>query len=177
LRPIWRACIGVVTAGSIVAGVPAVAMAQGGGPDVTRAPALSGLAQVGTRLDATGATWTGRSPLTATYVWLRCENASLWSCQITDAARVPYYLVTANDLGKRLRVMLSVSNRYGTDYAWSSATPAVTAAPPPPPPTPPPAATPVPTPIPVVVPQPTAPTVVPTPAAEVPARMMRPAPR
>ena len=168
MRPIWRAFIGVLTGGVLLAATPAVAMAQRGEPEITSAPTLAGLAQVGQRLDATGASWTSPWPVTVEYIWLRCDSESPWSCDIAEAPRQPSYTVMGGDLGKRIRVVVAVSSRDGTDYAWSEPTAAVTAAPPPPP-------APLPAPAPVPVPAPSVPAA-PAPATSVPPRMMRPAP-
>jgi hypothetical protein len=174
---IWRVVLGVAV--TAVLAVPSSAAAQSGRADVTRAPSVTGVAQVGQRLQATGATWTGRQPLTATYVWLRCDSDSLWDCRFANTPSGTSYTVTAADLGKRLRVVLTVENRDGRDYAWSASTAVVAAAPPPvPTPTPTPVPTPDPAPVPAPAPvaAPVAPAAPSPAAADVRLRTMRPAP-
>ena len=139
MRPIWRACLAVILGSAVLAIVPAAAVAQqgGGGPNITRAPALSGVAQVGKRIDALGATWTGRPPFSASYTWLRCDSDSLWSCSfIENVPQTTSYTVCPADLGKRLRVVLVVTDRDDRAYAWSAASSVVAAAPAPTPPVP-----------------------------------------
>jgi hypothetical protein len=183
-----RALIGAVAMALLA--VPATAAADHGDgdrdrdgedqrPEIWRAPSVSGVAQVGERLRAHGAAWSGRSPLTVRYFWLRCDGISLWDCSVDDAVESTSYLVSSGDVGKRLRAVVLVSNRDGTAYAWSEPTAAVTAAPPPPPP--PPLETEPPTPA-ITPPAPVAePPQSPTPGTPAPRvqrrpRMMRPAP-
>jgi hypothetical protein len=163
--PTRRAWIGLAMAALAPWATPAVATADE--PEITRWPSLSGSALVGGRLDAVGASWRGWPPSTASWGWLRCDTDSLWSCQIVDGAASPSYTLTPADLGKRLRVLLRVSNRDGSAYAWSSASPAVAAPPPPPVTTPAPVPQAAPPPPPVVAP--------PAPEAIAPKRM-RPEP-
>jgi hypothetical protein len=168
LGPIRRAWIALAMAALASAATPPVASADD--PEITRAPTLSGSALVGGRLDAVEASWRGWPAPTATWGWLRCDTDSLWSCQIVEGAATPSYTVTSADLGKRLRVLLRVSNRDGSDWAWSSASVAVAAPPPP-------AATPTPVPTPVTQAAPPPPPVVVPPAPEaIPLKLMRPEP-
>jgi hypothetical protein len=171
LRPIWRAWTALIAAGTALAALPAGAVAQEDEPEIERVP-LAGLAQVGQRLDVYGAEWTGSPPFTASYRW--CDTGNWWICQIVGPPGEPFYDVTDQDLGKRLRVQLTVRNAHGEDDEWSKWSAAVVAAPPLPPPTP------TPTPLPAPAPSPL-PAAAPTPApeeeadAEAPPRMMRPA--
>lgn len=170
--PIRRAWIGLAMAALASAVTPAVAAADD--PVIERAPRLVGSAVVGARLDAVDARWRGFPTPTASWSWLRCDTDSLWSCQMVEGAASPFYTVTSTDLGKRMRVLLRVSNRDGSAWSWSSATVPVTAAAPPPP-----VATPTPTPTPPPVPQaaPPPPVVVAPPAPEAIApKLMRPEP-
>ena len=158
-----RASIGLAMAALALTVTPAVASADE--PDITRAPTLSGSSLVGGRLDALGASWQGWPPATASWVWLRCDTDSLWSCDGIDGAIASWYTVASADLGTRLRAVLIVSNRDGRDYAWTAASAPVTAPPPP-------VVTPQPAPPPVVIP------VVPAPVvpAAAPPKLMRPEP-
>jgi hypothetical protein len=167
-----RALIGLATAVVVMAVAPSGAAAQSRAPDITTGPSMAGAAVVGELLEAVGATWTGRS-VTVTWLWLRCDSESLMSCRAIPGAAGQSYTVGTADVGKRLRALVMVSNRDGTDYAWTSAT-SVIAAPAPPPP----AVTPqpLPSPPPVVAPPVPAPPAVVTPEAVAPPRMMRPAP-
>ena len=171
LGPIGRAWIGLIVAALVSAALPAAASADhSDDPEITRAPALSGSALVGSRLDAVGASWRGRPTLSVNWRWLRCDHPVDWrSCRLIDREWSSSYTVSASDLGKRLRVVLWISNRDGDAYALSTASSVVDSPPPPPPPPPPPLVSP-----PVVVP-PVVPAA-PTPQAAAPPRIMRPAP-
>jgi hypothetical protein len=190
LRPIWRAWTALIAAGTALAALPAGAVAQRDAPKITRAPSLAGLAQVGQRLEAYGAAWNGRPPFTTSYRW--CDTGKWLICQLVGPPGEPFYALTDQDLGKKLRVLLTVSNADGQDHEWSAWSAVVVAAPPLPAPTATPTPTPLPTPTPTTTPPPTPtpaslpapaplplPAAVPTPApeeeAKAPPRMMRPA--
>ena len=170
--PIWRASIGLAMAALTSALIPAVAAADR--PGIDRAPRLVGSTLVGGQLTAVDARWRGFPTPTARWIWLRCTTDSLWSCQMVEGAVSTSYTVTSPDIGRRLRVLLYVSNRDGSVWSSSSATVPVTAAAPPPP-----VVTPTPAPAPVV-PQaapPPPPAVVAPPAPEaIPPKLMRPEP-
>ncbi len=159
-------------------GLPASASAQRGGdddpPDVWRAPSIAATTPyVGVRLTSSGAAWSSRWPASVSYLWLRCGSDSLWSCEIVTGQTATTYTLGTRDLGKRIRSVVVVENRDGSDYAWSAPTAIVTAAPPPP------VVTPVPVPVPVPLPVPApAPVTLPSPPAvpAAPLKMMRPAP-
>ena len=180
MRPSWRARArnALIISAVTLVGLPASASAQRGDddpPDVWRAPTIAAATPyVGVRLTATGAAWSSRWPASASYLWLRCGSDSLWSCEIVTGQTASTYTLATRDLGKRIRAVVVVENRDGSDYAWSAPTAVVTSAPPPPPP---PAPAPVPVPAPVVpVPAP-APVPVPSPPAvsTAPLKMMSPA--
>jgi hypothetical protein len=166
--PIRRAWIGLAMAALASALTPTVAAADD--PVIERAPRLVGSALVGARLDAVDARWRGFPTPTASWMWLRCDTQdSLWSCRIIDGAAAPSSTVTSADLGKRLRVLLRVSNRDGSAWTWSSATVAVAAPAPP-------VATPTPTPVPQAAPPPPPVVVAPAAPEAIPPKLMRPEP-
>jgi hypothetical protein len=178
LGPIRRAWIGLTLAAVVAVAAPAAAWGDGSDnrddPEITRDPSLSGSAAVGSRLDASEATWTGRD-VRVYWRWLRCDDASsLESCAMIRGAESTSYTVTAADLGKRLRVLLWVSRGDDYDYAVSPATAPVAAPPPPPPVVAPPVVTPpLASPPPVVLETPALPA---PPAEATPPKRMRPAP-
>jgi hypothetical protein len=127
---------------------------------ITQPPVLTGTAQLGERLTATGAAWfpAGAKP---EWQWLRCANESPRSCRPIPGAGDVVYGVAAGDRGARLRVLLTVSaGRKQRAEALTPASEPVAAAPAPQPPAPPPAPQP-PAPQP---PRPPAPTPAPAPA-------------
>ena len=81
-----------------------------------------GPARVGRPLTATDGTWTGTLPITFTYQWLRCSSTSLTSCATIATGTSKTYLVTAADLGARLRVRVTATNTAGSASAVSGAT-------------------------------------------------------
>jgi hypothetical protein len=158
---------------SLLAGIavmsvgPASAAAQQGHndrPSITRAPKVRGNAVAGQPLEAWDARWQGDWPLSAGYVWLRCDSQSLWSCDVLWSANAATYTLTAADVGKYMRVWLGVSNREGRDDEVSAAIGPVAAPPPPPPSVPAPTPTPDPLPPPPVA-EPAQPVGTPAPAA------------
>ena len=86
-------------------------------PKITSGPAISGEAQVGLALTATG-TWTGSPPPEVTWRWLRCGK----SCSEIRSAASATYVVSASDVGKGIRVQLTVRNKRGSDTKRSDAT-------------------------------------------------------
>jgi hypothetical protein len=132
------------------------------GPDVTAAPSVSGTLKVGQTLDAVGGHWTGPSGTSAYYQWLRCPDAdNVYDCTILSGATASAYKLTADDLGKHMRVALFAVWGREYDYAVSGATGSVAAAAPAPTPMPTPTRTPTATPTPTRAPSP-APTATPT---------------
>ena len=146
-------------------------------PDVYEAPKISGIAQVGKTLTASGGKAHNAWAFTVGYVWLRCTNDSIFSCTPLEEAKSTTYKLGEPEKGYRMRVAYVAHHGNRCDWldrddcAWlpSPATAAVAAAPAPTP-TPAPTATPKPT----VTPAPTPkPTVTPTPTHRRP-RPIRP---
>jgi hypothetical protein len=109
-----------------------IAVAQPAQPPVNRtAPSITGTPQVGQTLTAQEGRWTGTEPITFAYQWQRC-NAQGASCANIAGATAKTYVVTAVDLGDRLRVRVTATNRAGSAVAVSSPTAVVTAVQPPP---------------------------------------------
>jgi hypothetical protein len=91
-------------------------------------PTISGTARNGQTLTAGPGSWTGTQPIAFAYQWQRCDAAGA-AC-VAIAATTPTYTVTAADVGRTLRVVVTASNSGGTSApASSSATAVVTDAP------------------------------------------------
>ncbi|MDQ3645041.1 MAG: hypothetical protein M3356_05995 [Actinomycetota bacterium] len=90
-------------------------------PSNTSAPEITGVAQEGQTLSASQGTWTGTSPITYSYEWLRCTA----TCAPTGITATTYAL-TAADAESRLKVVVTATNAAGS--AVASATSAVVAA-------------------------------------------------
>jgi hypothetical protein len=113
-----------IAAAAIAAGV---ASARGAaGPTNTSAPTITGVALTGNTLQASPGTW-NPADVTVAYRWLRCDPAggddsSDKTCSTIDGATRQTYTVASADIGKRIRVRVSASNRGGTTEATSAAT-------------------------------------------------------
>lgn len=117
----------VALAAALSAGA-AQARAAATAPGVTTAPAVAGAAQVGSTLTATTGSWTGDSPITYSFTWLRC-NASGGSCAGIAGATSQSYLVSAADLAATLRVSVVAVNSAGAAASVSAPTAAIASAP------------------------------------------------
>jgi hypothetical protein len=111
-------------------------------PRNTFLPFISGTMAVGQSLFASLGGWTGTSPIAYAYEWLRCGTdggtSSGSGCTAIAGATNSQYVLTAADLGQRLRVRVTARNSFGTANAISNPTVQVqSTAPEPTPPTPP----------------------------------------
>jgi hypothetical protein len=89
---------------------------------------VAGTPQVGATLEAQSA-WDGRPEPTVTWQWVRCDGpgADTGSCRAIDGATKTTYAVQEADVGKRLRMLLTVRNEDGWAWALSSSTAEVAA--------------------------------------------------
>lgn len=112
-------------------------------PGNTRSPVIFGSAVRGETLTSTAGVWTGTTPLLFSYAWLRCPasggQGTGSDCPAITGATGTQYVLTADDVGRRLRVRVTARNTLGTATAVSDPTALVeatgTTPPPPPPPT------------------------------------------
>jgi hypothetical protein len=98
-------------------------------------PDVSGNAREGDLLVTTDGEWTGWGPFTYTHRWLRC-NSQGQECNPIDGAFGTAYLVSAADVGKKIRSQVEAANGFGSTISTSYAVgPAVGpgGTPPPPP--------------------------------------------
>lgn len=118
-------------------------------PRNTFLPSISGTAAVGQTLFASVGTWTGTSPITYTYQWLRCGadggESTGAGCTAITGATIAQYAPTTTDVGQRLRVQVTARNSLGTATATSNPSAQVLATAPTTPTTPTPPTTPSPT--------------------------------
>jgi hypothetical protein len=85
-------------------------------PSNTVAPAITGTATVGKTLSVlSNGTWNGSKTIEFSYQWQRCTSASAASCtvDIPDATQ-PSYVLTQDDKGKWLRVVITGENDFPT---------------------------------------------------------------
>ena len=89
-------------------------------PKNTSAPTITGTAQVGSRLMADPGTWSG-NPTSYAYDWQRCDLAGAY-CTDVPGATGSSYGVTSDDIGYRLRVVVTAKSANGVGVADSTAT-------------------------------------------------------
>lgn len=100
-----------------------------GAPRNTAEPSISGTLAQGRVLAASVGTWAGETPLSFAYQWVRCGAdgglADGGNCTFVSAATSSTYVLTADDVGSRMRVRVTASNALGSQTAASNATAAV----------------------------------------------------
>jgi hypothetical protein len=96
-------------------------------PTSTALPAISGSAVVGQTLTASTGSWSGGVSSYA-YQWLRCDGSGN-NCSSLSGAASSSYVPVSGDLGYRLRVSVTASNKAGSSVATSNPTAAVASAP------------------------------------------------
>jgi hypothetical protein len=101
-------------------------------PVNTTEPSITGTARVGNRLDANRGQWAGDTPITYSYVWLRC-NAKGDNCSEIQGANDTSYEVRDSDTGRTIRVRVIARNDRGSTSAISNPTGVVGTNQPPPP--------------------------------------------
>jgi hypothetical protein len=120
--------VAALAAVAVSATTPVAAGASNGRARILDGPYVSGTPQVGSPLTATGS-WTGATPITPAYAWLRCADGTLESCVAIADATGSSYVPVAADAGSRLRVRLEVRNAKGWSWAIRSATDPIAPAP------------------------------------------------
>lgn len=104
------------------------ARARATAPSSTTPPAIAGAAQVGSTLTATPGSWTGDSPISYSFTWLRCDSGGN-ACAAIAGATSQTYLIAVADLGARLRVSVVAVNGAGAAAAVSATTSVISSAP------------------------------------------------
>jgi hypothetical protein len=115
-----------------------------GPPRNTVEPSISGTLIQGRVLFASIGTWSGATPITYSYQWVRCGAdgglADGSNCTFISGATFSTYVLSSDDVGSRMRIRITASNSLGVETVASNATAAVASVstpstPPPPPPT------------------------------------------
>lgn len=96
-------------------------------PGVSTAPTISGTAAKDQTLTASSGSWSGTTPISFAFQWLRCDENGA-SCSDVGGATSSTYVVVSADVGKRLRVRVTATNADGSATALSDATAVVTEA-------------------------------------------------
>jgi hypothetical protein len=97
-----------------------------GAPRNTKEPSLAGTTTQGQTLTANGGTWVGAAPITYAYQWVRCGadggRADGSNCPAIAGATTTRYVLTAADVGQRLRIRVTARNASGSVSVASNPT-------------------------------------------------------
>jgi hypothetical protein len=114
----------------LVTGVTAVGVSAATGPPTNSVrPSIGGTPVVGKILTAHNGSWSGTSPISFQYQWTRCSSTGTGCTAISEAAQSQQYVLTTDDLGHRLRVIVTATNSAGTANRNSPLSPVIKAAP------------------------------------------------
>jgi hypothetical protein len=132
-RALWLVLPLVAAVALAAALLPGVGSAQSQAvPTNTGAPSILGTPVEGNTLTATNGTWSD-SPTTFKYEWLRCPSdggaANGSNCAVISSATKSTYKLGTADVGLRIRVRVTASNKDGSASAVSNATSIVTVVP------------------------------------------------
>jgi hypothetical protein len=90
-------------------------------PAFSALPTISGQPAVGQTLTAQRGTWTGTEPITYAFQWFRCSTA-LRGCQAIEGATQATYTLVEADVGARITVRVTATNRGGGRAATATLT-------------------------------------------------------
>ena len=94
-----------------------VAITASAGPVNTGEPSISGSVVEGQTLSTNSGTWTGDQPITFAYQWVRCGSnggaADGSNCAFISGATKTTYVLTASDVGSRMRARVTATNSSG----------------------------------------------------------------
>jgi hypothetical protein len=111
--------VAVVATVALLSGGAAQGAAQAA-PSNTSPPTISGTAREGETLTASSGTWSGSTPMSFSYRWLRCSSSG-GNCQDTSTSGQTYKL-GSGDVGHTMRVSVTAKNSDGSANAVSGAT-------------------------------------------------------
>ena len=101
-------------------------VSAGGAPKNTGEPRTSGSPVEGQTLSATTGTWTGSAPITFAYQWVKCGVAGgrpdASNCAMIAGATSSTYILTAAEVGTRIRVVVRATNASGSAQVASNPT-------------------------------------------------------
>ena len=89
-------------------------------PANTSVPRITGTAAKNSLLVATPGSWSGTTPMTFSYQWQRCTTTT--TCTAILRATLSTYRALPEDVGKRLRVVVTAGNGAGSATASSAVT-------------------------------------------------------
>jgi hypothetical protein len=88
-------------------------------PRNTSPPTITGTQRVGQTLTGNPGGWSGTSPVTFTFQWIRC-NSQLANCAPIAGATSRQHTLTPDDLGRRLIFFVTARNAEGSSNARAS---------------------------------------------------------
>lgn len=115
-------------AGNVYTTTPASTTVANVPPQNTTPPSISGTAKQGQTLTASAGEWSGTQPIAYAYQWQRC-NEEGEACASVSGATSSSYVLTGEDGGDTVRVVVTATNPIGSANA-DSAVSAVVPAPP-----------------------------------------------
>jgi Ig domain of plant-specific actin-binding protein len=121
-RVLVFACVAAVPA--LIAAGASLGQASAA-PSNTSLPSISGSARDGSILTASHGSWNG-APTGYAYQWLRCD-AQAGNCNAISGATSQQYTIATADVGARLKVQVTASNKDGSGVATSRPTDTVKA--------------------------------------------------
>jgi hypothetical protein len=100
-------------------------------PGNTKEPTISGSPVEGQKLTATTGTWSGATPITYAFQWVRCGTnggkPDGSDCSSVGGATSSTHTLGSGDVGKRMRVRVTATNSAGSNTAASNPTATVAA--------------------------------------------------
>ncbi len=133
-----RRMLSLVALAVAAAVVSVAALTSGAARAVTQAapknvsePTVRGSTTEGSTLTATTGSWSGSTPITYAFQWVRCPTSGGKSdgsdCAVISGATTSAYVLGSADVGKRLRVRVTASNAEGSATAASNPTATIAA--------------------------------------------------
>jgi len=114
VRRSWATLTAALATALVATVVAASTSAATGPPTNTTRPSITGTPVVGKILTAHNGSWAGTTPITFTYQWTRCSASGTGCTPISEAAQSQSYVLTSDELGHRLRVVVTATNSAGT---------------------------------------------------------------
>ncbi len=93
-------------------------------PTIASLPTIGGAARIGETLAAAKGRWRGSPPISFAYAWQRCDGLGV-SCTPIPGASAQTYTLTPADVGFRITVVVTATNRIGSASAAALPTPVV----------------------------------------------------
>jgi len=127
-----RRSTGLLAALATAVAVTATAVgtsAASGPPSNTIRPSITGTPVAGKVLNAHNGAWSGTTPIAFQYQWTRCSSTGTGCTAIPEASQSQQYVLTTDDVGHRLRVVVTATNSAGTSSRNSPLSAVIKAAP------------------------------------------------